>query len=77
MLMELDILVTASQKCEHGQTLTKPPPPHFASRVCISVGKCYVHGIMGGEAMQDTTKWHASLRDTYRSEMILGDRDRP
>jgi hypothetical protein len=33
------------------------------SDVYISVGECYVHGIMDGEAMQDAAKWHASLRD--------------
>jgi hypothetical protein len=46
-----------------------------ASDVYIKVGECNVHGIMDGEAMQDTAKWHASLKDIVLND--LGDQDRP
>ena len=46
-----------------------------ASDVYIKVGECYVHGITDGEAMQDTAKWHASLKDIVLND--LGDQDRP
>jgi hypothetical protein len=31
--------------------------------VYILVSECYVHGIMDGEAMQDTVNWKTSLQD--------------